>query len=1296
MIILKHLTVERFRLLREVNIHFPQRGSILIQGPNESGKSALLESIYFALYGEPMASDRKKKRVLDDLISYGSPRATVSLSFSIGTTNVSMTRILERGQGQQVRLLVSRGGVTQGDEITDLSEANARIVAELGQINGETLRNSCLVEQKGLTRLEDLSGAEREETVRHLLGLEQLATLGERFKVLPEDEQALQVSRERLQLAEMQARIPEVSKQLGEVELALDAVTIHESLDEIQTQETEIAEEETALKDIQKQRGEHKMRQHRVQQLRRADATLAEIISAYDGIAEARHEIPELERQLTELERREQEELPALEKRVSELSELLRSFGTLQRMSNDLLSVVDTIKEQEQQQKEHETVREDLKGIEVQVGNARERLLQAQQSLQDLEDRRRINRPRLEARLERLHTLASRLAELRRLEQKYLQSLEEKKYAAQNALQIEQFSRSLRDAQRELDNIEAEAHQLQQQAEELEKRWRMLSMRRHLEEWQRLKGLSQGLAQAEKHVHEAYRHQEKLNHLAMDARSSVTRYRLLLLGSGGAFIVALGFALWAIFSQGNVLVGVISGVIALLLVGAFAWGWQKQSQAHEEATEADRQMQDAISKVGMMVAARETAIRMGGSPESLAQVEREIQTLGGTIPISLEDAHHMLHQIRDEGESLADIQKRAQGRREEANGARNRANLAGEAVNKLRQERALLEEQRRKAGWDHLEERILKELSAVQLMHQEITLLAGQEGLPLPSVNERLQGAEPGTVTPFIGLSAPEDLANTGVPELESLVEGNIKDTEREMASLDGKLDMITNLAAQVKIHQEALDVLLERQRTISARNTQFMANSPAQQLERTREQQFALKQALQSLNNSLRQRVSALGITFGQAPVSNAELAARKKLEELHISLGNKYTLQERLNKYTKQLRELQDLLAEHYKQLAKYSNTLGSWIVPPNPFAEALSALRERCAEELKETNEQTLARDKERLDGREGAAKAKIALCKQEILNIQERIHTLLEQLKRPEPGSLALEDIVAIWPLLADYKAEERPELEEKRDTFAQELQDLERQELELSEKLQTGRLSLDLDETRQQAEQQERSYQIKYHGQRMINELYQRVLQKVVPRTQYYMQQILPLLTSGRYHDVHLTTDDEEGTISGGPVRVNVWEAAAGEYIPRSALSGGTADQLSLALRLAFSIAALPQDEQVVPGFVLLDEPLSSFDHTRAQTLVDVITSEVLSTHFEQIMLISHSSAFDPAMFPYHLYMNNGLVVESNLPVAPSLATVAVSEDTLASSDLTSELEDEEDEDLLGATQVVAAISPPKK
>src|SRR5581483_7806176 len=143
MIILKHLTVERFRLLRELNVHFPQRGSILIQGPNESGKSALLESIYFALYGEPLASSSRGKRSLDDLISYGAASATVTLSLSVGATDLNVTRTIERGKGQSVCLLVRRLGMPEEAPITRLSTANERIVAELGRMDGEALRASC-------------------------------------------------------------------------------------------------------------------------------------------------------------------------------------------------------------------------------------------------------------------------------------------------------------------------------------------------------------------------------------------------------------------------------------------------------------------------------------------------------------------------------------------------------------------------------------------------------------------------------------------------------------------------------------------------------------------------------------------------------------------------------------------------------------------------------------------------------------------------------------------------------------------------------------------------------------------------------------------------------------------------------------------------------------------------------------------------------------------------------------------------------------------------------------------------
>src|SRR5947209_17387158 len=155
MITLKHLTVERFRLLREINLHFPQRGSILISGPNEAGKSALLESIYFALYGESLVSvagasalspqlvSARKSFSLDELVRYGETQASVTLTLSIGVTELTITRTIERDKGQSVALSIRRLGMPEEEPITRLSEANERIIAELGRVDGEALRDSC-------------------------------------------------------------------------------------------------------------------------------------------------------------------------------------------------------------------------------------------------------------------------------------------------------------------------------------------------------------------------------------------------------------------------------------------------------------------------------------------------------------------------------------------------------------------------------------------------------------------------------------------------------------------------------------------------------------------------------------------------------------------------------------------------------------------------------------------------------------------------------------------------------------------------------------------------------------------------------------------------------------------------------------------------------------------------------------------------------------------------------------------------------------------------------------------------
>src|SRR2546421_5060224 len=1064
MITLKHLTVERFRLLREINLHFPQRGSILIEGPNEAGKTALLESIYFALYGEaltPLVSNHHK-RTLDDLVLYGASQAKVSLTLSIGDSELSITRSIKRQAGgaeQQVSVEVRRPGMPDGDPITHLTAANECIITELGRIDGETLRNSCFIEQKGLNRLEELPGHEREVTIRRLLGLEKLLSLTEQFKLTPDDEGKLLESTQRLKLAEIQARIPELSQQLGEVETALDAVTVSEDLAESSQQEADIAEQHLSLKQLYTKRTGLKARLGRIQHLQKADAILGEIIVAYDAIAEAQRELPELDRQIAELDRSEREELPALEKRVNDLVDLTRTFGTLERMSNDLLTIVSTIKRLEQERKQYQELQGDNDELDEQIIRARLPVDQARQALHELEERRRTGRPQLEARLERLQKLRERLANLHQAEEAYIQQVNHPEVFVEKSAQLNKIKHDLQEAEQQLARLKTEADQAEQEADSLENRLGEFSLARQLEEWQRLKELSQDQAEAEQQVMAAYQKQERLTFAAVEARQAANKWLIIVIGAA-ALGVIVGIA--ALFSAPLAGPGgqIILSLLALVSLALAGWGWFKYARVHQEAQQAHQNMQEAISQVGKVVAAREAVIRSGsyqssrqglpvsqtGFREGLAQVEQEIRALGGTVPRSREEAEHLLRSIevgtpgshivqQNIGETLAAIQQRLAEQRDAARAAGSRVNPAMETVAALRQEQQRLEEQRKKEGleipvsndadawdrvttrdrpsssggkegWDDFEAILRKERIAIEDRQHEIATRAGEEGLPIPTFFVTYPPDRVPLGLPLPGdnrLPLPDDTAREQDVEsnplspitpsryagLEIALGDTIRATEQEIASLDGKFDDAGELASQLKNYQDVLDVFLARKREMTERHERFRLENPDHQLDRAREQQDALRTALQSLQDSLRQRVKSLGVTFGQTTVSNAEAGARKQLETLHFTLGARVELQSRHAGFAAALKDHQDSLSDQYNQLAKLSASLGSWIVPPNPFAETLAALRTRCQQEITDANQSHILHELDQLQLQDKASQAKTALCQQEIENVQERI-------------------------------------------------------------------------------------------------------------------------------------------------------------------------------------------------------------------------------------------------------------------------------------------------------------------
>jgi len=189
--------------------------------------------------------------------------------------------------------------------------------------------------------------------------------------------------------------------------------------------------------------------------------------------------------------------------------------------------------------------------------------------------------------------------------------------------------------------------------------------------------------------------------------------------------------------------------------------------------------------------------------------------------------------------------------------------------------------------------------------------------------------------------------------------------------------------------------------------------------------------------------------------------------------------------------------------------------------------------------------------------------------------------------------------------------------------------------------------LDRVECRNEWIERARQLLVRERGVEIVSTARKRIVQKVLPATMDYMRRILPTLTRDRYHDAQLDSES---------YKIQVWDERAGAstgaqqgaFKEKNIFSGGTKDQFSLALRLAFALATLPQERGAAPSFIFLDEPLGSFDDERADALIYLLTEGEIARAFDQIFLISHVHV-DQRLFTHHVVLENGRVAEMDLP-----------------------------------------------
>ena len=264
-------------------------------------------------------------------------------------------------------------------------------------------------------------------------------------------------------------------------------------------------------------------------------------------------------------------------------------------------------------------------------------------------------------------------------------------------------------------------------------------------------------------------------------------------------------------------------------------------------------------------------------------------------------------------------------------------------------------------------------------------------------------------------------------------------------------------------------------------------------------------------------------------------------------------------------------------------------------------------------------------------------------------RQKIEEILTLRQISQPSEYTLSSIAEYWPLIAGVSPDEENQIKAAHDEIRINLRAAEREVEQLTKELGYSGTELNIEECRHKVDELIEERRICEVATEILKETRDRIARQILPITERNMHPLLQQLTGGRYWDVRLTPEENNGQPGEMDYRIRVWDPAANRLVGKNIFSGGTRDQCSLALRLAFALATLPQELGVAPSFIFLDEPLSAFDAQRAQALVELLTTGSIAQHFNQVILISHFHAFDRDVFDYHIHMENGQVIESDLP-----------------------------------------------
>jgi len=328
---------------------FPE-GVTLICGPNESGKSTLLDAILYALYSRVIRPSAKPRN--EDLITYGRSKAVIRLDFSIGKHVYRVERRLHLKRPNKAFLweILSNGQLRV--MATGQREVTNEIEKLLGGISFHEIVASNIVAQKDLEHLIQQGKEDRKKVINAFLNLESfnsvLHNLNENRKTL--------------------GGTPSRPGNLTIQQQTLD--NLQEKLEEYNTKKTELAKTEHKIEQLKTNVKEIKANFEETSQLYDVLETYNERIEEQQQLETKidgkKNLIKEFEKQLENLEKTEAK-LQETKKKLEEYNDLEEAKNNLDRVKNKITDIAKIRIQLQEKENNHDRIAANMSTLEHQL-----------------------------------------------------------------------------------------------------------------------------------------------------------------------------------------------------------------------------------------------------------------------------------------------------------------------------------------------------------------------------------------------------------------------------------------------------------------------------------------------------------------------------------------------------------------------------------------------------------------------------------------------------------------------------------------------------------------------------------------------------------------------------------------------------------------------------------------------------------------------------------------------------------------------------------------------------------------